>query len=206
MKVREITSSDIPFILAYWRENSFADLERMGELARPDENANREFMTWFCETRPSVDEAKEDILIWEVDERAIGYATLKDVRPGQDAQIHLHMWDKELRGKGFGSVLFCLSAVTFITKFQLKNLYCQPKSDNPMPNRMLTKIGFPMLETVDWIRADGSIIKQNQYDIQEALATSYLIHQSPFTGHISDNSSLSENYKNIFSKSLKIKA
>lgn len=174
LSVRKIASPDIRFLLTYWRDASEEDLQRMGEFKRPDEKANLEFLNWFCESHPNIDEAKEDILIWEFDSKPIGYSTLKDVRVGNDAQIHLHMWEVKLRGKGLGSILFCLSASYFIKKFQLRKLYCQPKFDNPMPNQMLKKIGFNLVELVDELRTDGSTIKQLRYDICEQVINQYL--------------------------------
>ena len=99
---------------------------------------------------------------------------MKDVRVGNDAQIHIHMWDKEQRGKGFGSFLFCLAAIEFKKRFDLKGLYCQPKGDNPMPNRMLSKIGFKIVGLVNYPRSDGSFVKQNKYQISGDALDSYL--------------------------------
>jgi len=151
-----------------------ADLERLGELDRPEEKSNAEFLDWFCTTRPSIAEAGEDILVWEVDTKAIGYCTLKEVRPGMDAQIHLHIWDTAARGKGYGAILFCLSALEFRKRHALKALYCQPKADNPMPNGMLQRVGFKLLAVVDWKRKDGSVIQQNKYLVDEETARAYL--------------------------------
>jgi len=104
----------------------------------------------------------------------MGYSTLKAIRFGVEAQTHLHMWERELRGRGLGRVLFCLSALQFIERFELKSLYCQPKSDNPYPNGMLRKIGFPQVGVMDYQRADGSVIAQNRYLIDPKIAEEYL--------------------------------
>jgi hypothetical protein len=89
----------------------------------------------LCIERPAPAKAEERILIWCFQ---------------SDAQIHLHMWERESRGKGLGAVLFCLSALEFIKRFELKTRYCQPKADNSMPNRMLRRIGFTELQQFDY--------------------------------------------------------
>ena len=56
--------------------------------------------------------------------------------------MHLHMWNAEYRGKGYGAKLFCMAALEFYTMFNLKMILCEPRSSNPMPNKMLANIGF----------------------------------------------------------------
>src|SRR6266513_4995201 len=68
-----------------------------------------------------------------------------------------------------------LSALKFIKEFKLGTLYCQPKHDNPMPNRMLRKIGCALLSKVDWKHpGNGSIVRQNQYLVSEGVIHKYL--------------------------------
>ena len=68
----------------------------MGELHAPNEKDNLEFMTWFCDKKPPLAEAQEDILIWEVDSHAIGFCTLKQLKIPKYGQMHLHMWSKSV--------------------------------------------------------------------------------------------------------------
>jgi RimJ/RimL family protein N-acetyltransferase len=181
LSIREICSFDIPYVLGYWRETSEDDLNRMGELERPDENENQKFLLLFCEKGYSKEDAGEDILIWEVDEEPIAYCTLKQFKIPDYGQMHLHMWAKDKRGKGYGAVLFCLSALHFQKKYNIQNLYCAPKWDNPFPNRMLAKIGFPTTVSkncIDWIRTDGSSVKQTKYYLSFNVIHNYLDQQS----------------------------
>src|SRR4030095_9991834 len=88
-----------------------------------------------------VDRLRSFILAWCLDGKTIGHSSLKDIVPGDFGSIHLHMWRANLRGKGYGPRLFCLSALDFYERFNLKRIICEPKADNPMANRMLKKIG-----------------------------------------------------------------
>jgi hypothetical protein len=174
VSVRDIEISDSEFINKYWSDNTEEDLLRMGELGRPDQKGTADFIRALCIERPTPAKAEEGILIWCFDGRAIDYSTLKEIRFQSDAQIHLHMWERESRGKGVGAVLFCLSALEFIKRFELKKLYCQPKADNPMPNGMLRRIGFTELPQINYPRRDGSVIKQSRYLIASEVAERYL--------------------------------
>ena len=93
------------------------------------------------------DRARAAYMIWLVDGRAIGYSSLKNIRHGHGGEIHLHMWEPTARGQGHGGRLFALSALAFYDRFRLREIICEPKADNAMPNRMLAKAGFPLVGT-----------------------------------------------------------
>jgi RimJ/RimL family protein N-acetyltransferase len=75
------------------------------------------------------------VLAWCINGEAIGHSSLKDMVPADFGSMHLHMWRADLRGKGHGRHLFCLAAVDFYERFKLKRIVCEPKADNPPPNR-----------------------------------------------------------------------
>jgi RimJ/RimL family protein N-acetyltransferase len=86
------------------------------------------------------------------------------------------MWRADLRGKGHGAHLFCLAAVDFYKRFNLKRIICEPKADNPAPNRLLQRIGFPLVSTRVGRGSElGAICKLNCYDIVREIAEHYLL-------------------------------
>lgn len=173
LSIRKIIPSDAHLINAYWAQNTDADLERMGELTRPDPAENIAFIEHFCTTPFDPRTAEEDLRIWCVGDKAIGYSTLKEIRFGCDARMHLHSWDLAERRKGYGAVLFCLSALAFYESFQLQAIYCEPKADNPMPNGLLRKVGMPCVGSSTYIRVDGSQSVASRYYIQHKIAQAY---------------------------------
>ena len=175
LRIRELPPDDAQFINNYWAETTQEDLDRLGEVKRPDPKGNIEFINEYCAKRLPPTKSDEEIVIWMLEEKPIGYCTLKQIEYGNEAQTHIHLWERKLRGKGLGSVLFCLSARKYIADFQLKNLYCQPKHDNPMPNGMLRRVGFECLGTVDWTHpVNGSIVRQNRYRISLEVIEKFL--------------------------------
>lgn len=173
LRIRRTVPNDALFINAYWKDATADDLDRLGELGRPDPDENIKFINWFCSVSIDPKTADEDIRMWCMDGNAVGYSTLKAIRFGIDAQIHLHLARPFWR-KGIGSVLFSLSAEDFLKSYKLQNLYCQPRSEKPMPNGMLKKISFDLKETIDFRRPNGSIIKQNRYRIDQVTLDRFL--------------------------------
>ena len=115
------------------------------------------------------------ILSWCIDDKVIGHSSLKDIIPGEFGTMHLHMWCTDLRGRGYGSRLFCLSAIEFYERFNLKRIICEPKADNATPNRMLQGIGFALVLT--HVAASSELTppaEVNRYEILRATAERYL--------------------------------
>jgi trans-aconitate methyltransferase len=113
--------------------------------------------------------------MWLVDGIVIGFSSLKDIEYGIRGSMHLHMWDEAKRGKGLGGRLFCLSAVDFYERFLVREIVCEPSATNPLPNRMLQKVGFPLLGSRFGRSSDlGEEQQLNTYSITREAATSYL--------------------------------
>jgi hypothetical protein len=86
------------------------------------------------------------------------------------------MWRTDLRGKGHGPYLFCMAAVEFYKRFKLKRIICEPKANNPSPNRLLQRIGFPLISTRIGRSSElSTICKLNRYEISRELAEAYLV-------------------------------
>src|ERR1041385_7108208 len=76
-------------------------------------------------------------LAWVYDGVVIGHSSINKIRFGEDAFIHLHLWERVRRRGGLGTVFFRLSAESFSRDFKLRRLYCEPYADNPAPNHVL---------------------------------------------------------------------
>ena len=63
----------------------------------------------------------------------------------------------------------------FVERFQLKRIICEPKADNAPPNRLLQRIGFPLISTRVGRSSELSrVCKLNRYDIVREIAEDYL--------------------------------
>jgi hypothetical protein len=85
------------------------------------------------------------------------------------------MWSAGFRGQGLGDPLFALSALDFYERFALRELVCEPSAGNAMPNRMLSKAGYPLLGTRMGASSELSrVCLLNIYDVQREIARSRL--------------------------------
>jgi RimJ/RimL family protein N-acetyltransferase len=123
-----------------------------------------------------VDRLRSFVIAWCVDGQTIGHSSLKNIVPGESGSIHLHIWRAELRGRGYGPRLFCLSALDFYERFNLKRMICEPKANNPMANRMLQKLGFPLVLTHVAAGSELAVVCElNRYEILRDVAERYAI-------------------------------
>jgi [ribosomal protein S5]-alanine N-acetyltransferase len=154
LSIRPMEPTDIPHIVNYWTNADPADFVRMGvDVTRvpPAEQLQRQLLT-LCDSNPQA--VNSFYLIWIASGKPLGYASLKSIVRGERGDMHLHMWDQSGRGRGYGAVFFCLSAIDFYNRFNLQAIVCEPRAANPMPNRMVQRIGFPLQRTY-WGRFIG---------------------------------------------------
>jgi RimJ/RimL family protein N-acetyltransferase len=169
--VRPLRIEDVPAVVRYWTGASRAELDRMGvdvtKLPSADELARS--LSALCLV--PVREARAAYLVWEVDGAPIGHAGLKNIRYGDSGDMHLHIWDSAARGRGYGARLFALSALEFYERFALTRIVCEPKADNPMPNRMLQKSGYALLGSRVGASSElSTVCRLNVYSIDRATA------------------------------------
>jgi len=179
LTVRPLASEDFDGFIAYFTRASQADAERMGLAIDkvPSPTQLRSDLEAMIKT--PVDRLRSFVLAWCLDGKTIGHSSLKDIVPVEFGSIHLHMWRADLRGKGYGPRLFCLSALDFYERFNLKQIICEPKADNPMANRMLQRIGFPLVFTHVAAGSELSVVCElNRYEILRDIAERYLLEQT----------------------------
>ena len=173
--VRPLELSDIPHIVNYWLESSPEALVRMGADASKMPPVEQFEISLKSTLGHANQDAKVAYQIWLVNGISIGFSSLKNIQFGESGEMHLHMWNSSFRGKGYGAILFCLSAMNFYKEFRLKTIKCEPIASNPMPNRMFHKIGFPLVDTRIGASSELSLICElNQYNIALNVAAQYL--------------------------------
>jgi hypothetical protein len=68
-----------------------------------------------------------------------------------------------------------MSAIYFYERFAPKRIFCEPKSDNPGPNRMLQRVGFPLQGKRIGASSELSTVAElNRYVIEREIAEAYL--------------------------------
>lgn len=163
-------------VVDYFHEASDADLDRMGVVERSRLPPAGEWVRRLEDTLAGpIVPGGSAYLAWLVDGEPVGFSSLKNLRPGGSADLHLHMWSVAHRGHGHGAVLFCLAALEAYDRFDLRSAICEPKATNPMPNRMLSRVGFPLART--YVGASSELSRTtelNRYDIRRDVAEAFL--------------------------------
>ena len=96
----------------------------LSELAKPMEEKQFFYVMWLYENKP------------------IGHSNINKIIYGQEAYMHLHLWNADRRHQGIGTSLVRLSLPYYFRNFKLNELFCEPYSENPAPNKTLERMGF----------------------------------------------------------------
>lgn len=145
LSVREIEIPDIGLIALYWLNAEKIHLENMGvDINKlPSKEQFTTYLTAQCET--PVEQRDSYCIIWQKNNIPIGHSNTRPTIFGKEAFMHLHLWNKETRRKGFGYELVKLTLPCFFENLKLKDLYCEPYSLNPAPNKTIQKAGFELI-------------------------------------------------------------
>ncbi len=146
LSVREIQKSDIGSITQYWLSADPAFLTGMGvEPAKMP--SKEEWITMLSEQlTQSYPEKKSYCMIWLVDSKAIGHCNVNKIKFGEEAYMHLHLWNADGRKKGRGPKLVKMSIPYFFENLELKTIYSEPYALNPAPHKALEKAGFTFVK------------------------------------------------------------
>ncbi|GAB2963208.1 hypothetical protein GCM10027048_35070 [Hymenobacter coalescens] len=142
LSVRELQLPDLEPLIDYWLQSEPAYLQSLGvDLRKMLTRA--EWTAMLTEQlRTPLPEKKSYCLIWEVDGRAVGHSNINQIRFGEQAYMHLHLWHAPERRQGYGAALIRLTLPYYFERYQLQRLYCEPYALNPAPNRTLARLGF----------------------------------------------------------------
>lgn len=147
INIREIELKDIDLVADYWFTSKPDHLVGMG--VDLDKLPTREALTntLIHQVNSSLTDKSSYALIWEIDGKPSGHTNINQIKFGEKAFMHLHLWNPGNRRKGIGSELVQKSLSYFFDNFELKELYCEPYALNPAPNNTLKKIGFEFIKT-----------------------------------------------------------
>lgn len=155
LSVREIQESDIELITRYWLRADDQYLQGMGvDLSKiPTEPEWKAMLLKQIQT--PIEQKQSYCMIWLVNGQPIGHSNVNKIIFGQEAYMHLHIWEPAIRNKGYGSRFIEMTVPHFFNNLQLKTLYCGPYALNPAPNHTLAKAGFTFVK--EYTTVPGSI-------------------------------------------------
>jgi RimJ/RimL family protein N-acetyltransferase len=147
LSVREIQEIDIEKIADYWLNADKSFLEGMGVDTRrvPLREQWQDMLKEQIIT--PIPQKQSWCLIWERDRQPVGHSNINKITFGEEAYMHIHMWERDTRHKGIGLEFIKMCIPKFLETYHLQRLYCEPYALNPAPNKVLEKLGFRFCKT-----------------------------------------------------------
>lgn len=157
---REMESSETELIADYWTKSDNHFLKSMGiEPARMPERSELIKMLIMQLKTPMIHK-RSFCMIWQMNKIPIGHCNVNPMQYGEQATMHLHLWNPDTRKRGMGLKLVQLTLPHFFDKLRLKKLICEPYALNPAPNNTLKKAGFRFVK--EYTTIPGSINFEQQ--------------------------------------------
>lgn len=161
LSVREIKKTDIEPILEYWFGAKVQFLLGMGvDIKKMPKR--EEFAAMLTEQLNQAYRQKQSYcIIWVIDGKAVGHSNVNKIVFGQEASMHLHLWNTGTRQKGAGTEFVKMSLGYFFTNLELAKVYSEPYALNVAPNKTLEKAGFKLsknyVTTPGWINFEQPV-------------------------------------------------
>ena len=155
ISVREIHEGDFGKVVDYFLKSDKDFLLGMGvEISKLP--SRHEWLKLLAdEFYKPVEDKKFFYVIWLLNDIPVGHSNINKIIFGEEAYMHLHIWEESERQKGTGLEFVKLSLPYYFKNFRLKRLYCEPYALNPAPNKALEKLGFEFIgqheTTPGWI-------------------------------------------------------
>jgi RimJ/RimL family protein N-acetyltransferase len=145
LSVRELQQKDIDLVVNYWMNANENYLLGMGVDIK--KMISREAFTQMLNDQFKLPIEKKNAycIIWEHEGKPVGHSNTNPTKFGQEATMHLHLWQSEVRKKGMGTEFLRMTLPLFFENLKLKKLYCEPYALNPAPNKTLEKVGFKLV-------------------------------------------------------------
>ncbi len=159
--VRELQSGDIDAIASYWLDSDAAYMLGLGVDLTKLPSREQWHSMLSAQLAQDYHEKQAYAIIWELDGQPIGHSNVNKIVFGEEAYMHLHIWQPEHRKGGHGLAFVKMTMPFFFKNLQLKRLFCEPYSLNPAPNRTLEKLGFSFVKsyvtTPGWINFEQEV-------------------------------------------------
>ncbi|MEI9919184.1 MAG: GNAT family protein [Bacteroidota bacterium] len=153
--VREMKHKDAELIARYFLDATPDYLKTMGIDSAKFPTLDNWISMMQSDIGKPMEEKEFFYVIWMFENKPIGHSNINKIVYGQEAYMHLHLWSADRRHKGIGTSLVRLSLPYYFRNFRLNELFCEPNSKDPAPNKTLEGLGFELVKeyetTPGWI-------------------------------------------------------
>lgn len=146
---REMKSVDAKSVVDYFVQSDASYLHGMGA----DKNKLPDRDEWIRkiqnETNKPFEKKEIYYVIWQVHGMDVGHSNINQISYGLQANMHLHIWNRENRRDGNGLELVRQTIPKYFEHFKLKKLICEPYAKNPAPVKTLENAGFKFIRAYE---------------------------------------------------------
>ena len=145
--IKELDRSNLEFILDYWTSSSDEHLSSMG--VDLNKVPSRKSLAEMIGSQIGLSDTDKQSLAFVayLNDEPIGHCNVNQINLGDEAHMHLHIWNKDHRKKGLGSEMIKRSIPLFFERLGLQRLWCEPYAKNAAPNKALIKLGFKYIKS-----------------------------------------------------------
>ena len=142
LSVREMIEDDIDLITQYFLTADSTFLKNMGVDIKkvPQKEEWRKILSE--QLYHPYTQKKSYCIIWQLNDKPVGHSNVNKIIFEEEAYMHLHIWNADVRKKGMGTELVKKTLLYFFRNLKLKRLFCEPNAFNIAPNKTLEKSGF----------------------------------------------------------------
>jgi RimJ/RimL family protein N-acetyltransferase len=167
--IRPYKARDIPPHVSYLHDSAPSFLEQIGfDL---EQFPNREACTELFAAELAQDRSVGFVrrVVGELEGQTVSLASIEIPKDEPDRYAHFHILEPALRGCGLGSPLLVVSLRALMDQHQLDRIYLEPGAHNPPINRLLVKLGLPLVGSLDKAAGLWALrVRVNRYEATRA--------------------------------------
>jgi RimJ/RimL family protein N-acetyltransferase len=147
ISVREMKLEEVESVIDYFHNATSEHLELLGvDPTRLPAKAQWQQLYEYDYAQPR-ERRKSLLVLWQLAGRNLGFSSVDKIKYGEEAYMHLHVFDAQNRKAGYGAMCVRQSVAIYFRALALKRLLCEPNAFNAGPNRTLQKAGFRYVKT-----------------------------------------------------------
>lgn len=147
ISVREMQLEEVEAVINYFHGATPEHLELLGvDPTRLPSKAQWKQLYEHDYSLPR-ERRKSLLVLWTADGKNVGFSSVDKIKFGEEACMHLHLFESQSRKIGYGAMCVRQSVAIYFQLLKIKRLFCEPNAFNVAPNRTLQKAGFRYVKT-----------------------------------------------------------
>ncbi len=167
--VSEMKEIDVARVVDYFIHMDIEFLKGMGAVKSKLPNREKWITQIVHEVRKEYQKKELFYIIWLLDDEPVGHSNVNNIKFGESATMHLHLWDYGKHKKGLGGQFLKKTIPYYFEKLKLKKLICEPYAKNYAPNKLLKGFGFDFIKSYDTIPGNICFYQTvNRYELPKS--------------------------------------